>query len=113
VLYVTREALKHLDLKRASREKKLGLIVLSLMLSFLTGLTDMNNELGVRAAMESVQAQIAGTKCAVVGICHCNKKADLGAVERLLGSVAFANFVRQTGRRRAPIGSCTPSTTSV
>ena len=40
------------------------------------------------------QASIEGTPCALVGIAHSNKKADLAAIERILGAVAFTNFVR-------------------
>ena len=51
-----------------------------------------NSELKVRKALEIIQAAIDPTGCAVLGILHLNKKADLAAIERLLGSVAFANF---------------------
>jgi hypothetical protein len=94
ILYATPQGFTHMDLKRAIRDEKLGLIVLSPMLSFLAGLDDINGEMRVREALEKIQLAITGTTCAVVGICHCNKKPDLAAVERLLGSVAFVNFVR-------------------
>jgi hypothetical protein len=70
------------------------LIVLSPMVSFLTGLTDINGELGARDVLERLQACITGTGCGVLGLAHANKKSDLRAIERLLGSVAFTNFCR-------------------
>ena len=70
------------------------LIVLSPMISFLQ-LSDITLELGVREVLEkTTQASIEGTDCALVGIAHSNKKADLSAIERILGAVAFTNFVR-------------------
>ena len=60
-----------------------------------------NSELKVRKALEIIQAAIDPTGCAVLGILHLNKKADLAAIERLLGSVAFANFVRSVMMVRA------------
>jgi hypothetical protein len=50
-----------------------------------------------------LQATIEGTWCAALALCHTNKKGDLAAIERLLGSVAFTNFGRSvllTGRDR-------------
>lgn len=41
-----------------------------------------------------MKAAVDGSLCALIGIAHLNKKTDLDAIERLLGSVAFANFVR-------------------
>ncbi len=74
-------------------KNRVGLVVLSPMVSFLK-LDDLNSELDVRAVLERLQAEIEGTGCAVLGIAHLNKKPDLAAIERLLGSVAFSNFVR-------------------
>jgi hypothetical protein len=64
------------------------------MLSFLNGLSNHNDDVAVRAVLQVMQAAVEEHDCAVVGIAHLNKKPDLDAVERLLGSVAFANFVR-------------------
>jgi AAA domain len=75
-------------------ERSVKLIVLSPLISFLKGLVDINGELGVREVLQRLQASIAGTGCAAVGLVHTNKKSDLRAVERLLGTVAFTNFVR-------------------
>jgi AAA domain len=83
-----------LDLPRFVRERGTRLIVLSPLLSFMTELENMNDEMGVRGALGCLQDSIAGTDCALLGIVHPSKKADLAAVERLLGSVAFTNFVR-------------------
>jgi hypothetical protein len=82
-----------LDLRAYIIANQIKLIVLSPAVSFLK-LDDINSELDVRAVLEKLQAAIEGTGCAVLGICHLNKKSDLAAVERLLGSVAFSNFVR-------------------
>jgi putative DNA primase/helicase len=70
-----------------------ALIIQSPMVSFLQ-LGDITVELGVREVLERLQASIEGTDCALVGIAHSNKKADLAAIERILGAVAFTNFVR-------------------
>ena len=63
-------------------------------MSFLNGLKDVIGELGVRKTLEALQEAIEGTRCATIGICHLNKKTDLAAVDRMLGSVAFVNFSR-------------------
>lgn len=76
------------------RELKPALIVMSPLVSFLKGLADIRGELEVRAALEALQALLEQHKTALLGIGHLNKKPDLSGVERLLGSVAFANFVR-------------------
>jgi hypothetical protein len=83
------EGLKHFIRSRGTR-----LIILSPLVSFLAGLADINGELGVRDVLEKLQATIDSTGCAVVGLAHTSKKADLRAIERLLGSVAFTNFGR-------------------
>jgi putative DNA primase/helicase len=94
VLFADRAAFEALDLRGLIEARGIRLVVLSPMLSFLKGLSDKNDEQAVRDALEHLQASIDGTGCAVVGICHVNKKADLSAIERLLGAVAFTNFVR-------------------
>jgi AAA domain len=82
------------DVKAMIREEDLRLVVLSPMFSFLRGLPGINDELSARAVLGRLQDAIEGTACAVLGIGHTNKKPDLRAIERLLGAVAFANFVR-------------------
>ena len=82
------------DLRGFIKANGTRLIVMSPVVSFLSGLAEINAELGVREVLEQLQAAIEGTGCAVLGLAHTNKKADLRAVERLLGSVAFTNFVR-------------------
>src|SRR5918994_5532035 len=64
------------------------------MFSFLAGLAGINDELSARAVLEKLQDTIEGTDCAILGLGHTNKKPDLRAIERLLGTVAFTNFVR-------------------
>jgi AAA domain len=91
--FADRACFAGLDLRAYILANGIRLIVLSPCVSFLA-LTDINSELGVREVLEKLQAAIEGTGCAVLGICHLNKKADLAAIERLLGSVAFSNFVR-------------------
>jgi putative DNA primase/helicase len=92
--FATADDLAEMDLKAYIRANGARLIVLSPMLSFMNGLTNHNDDVAVRAVMCALQAAIEEAECAVVGIAHLNKKPDLDAVERLLGSVAFANFVR-------------------
>jgi putative DNA primase/helicase len=84
----------NLDIKALIKNHELRFIVLSPMVSFLRGLTGLNEELEVRGILEKLQADIEDTGCTIIGICHTNKKPDLRAIERLLGSVAFTNFVR-------------------
>jgi hypothetical protein len=83
-----------LDLAAMIRDEGLRLVVMSPMFSFLRGLSGINDELSVRAVLEQLQATIEGTDCAILGLGHTNKKPDLRAIERLLGTVAFTNFVR-------------------
>lgn len=70
------------------------LVVLSPLLSFLHDLQDKNDEMAVREALARLQGAIAGTQCSIVGITHTNKNGDLAAIERVLGAVAFTNYVR-------------------
>ena len=94
VIFATRASFAaEKDLRGFITREGIGLIVLSPMLSFLD-LKDINAELGVRDVLERVQANIDRTCCALLGIAHSNKKADLAAIERILGAVAFTNFVR-------------------
>jgi hypothetical protein len=44
--------------------------------------------------MEKLIDELDGTDCALIGICHTNKKADLAAIERVLGSVEYVNAAR-------------------
>jgi hypothetical protein len=81
------------DLRKFIEANEIKLIVQSPMVSFLQ-LSDLSSELSVRDVLERSQASIEGTPCALVGIAHSNKKADLAAIERILGAVAFTNFVR-------------------
>lgn len=81
------------DLREYVIRRRIKLIVLSPLNSFLD-IEDGNNGKLVRKGLEQLQACIDGTDCAIVGICHLNKKTDLDAVERLLGSVEYVNFVR-------------------
>jgi hypothetical protein len=76
------------------RKLQPALVVLSPLNSFLDGLADINKEQAVRAALEQLQDAIAETGSALLAIGHLNKKPDLVGIERLLGAVAFANFVR-------------------
>jgi putative DNA primase/helicase len=92
--FATADDLAEMNLKAYIRANGTRLIVLSPMLSFMNGLTNHNDDVAVRTVMQGLQAAIEQADCAVVGIAHLNKKPDLDAVERLLGSVAFANFVR-------------------
>ena len=81
------------DLRAFILTNDIKLIVMSPLVSFLK-LSDLSSELGVRDVLERLQTSIEGTPCALVGIAHSNKKADLAAIERILGAVAFTNFVR-------------------
>jgi hypothetical protein len=94
VTFVTPKGFAEMDRRKFIQERGTKLIVLSPFLSFLEGLQNMNAELEVRTVLQKLLADVAGTGCAILGVAHANKKADLAAIERLLGSVAFVNFVR-------------------
>lgn len=81
------------DLRSYVNARNVRMIVLSPLNSFLD-IEDSNNGKTVRKGLEELQSCIEGTQCALVGICHLNKKTDLDAIERLLGSVEYVNFVR-------------------
>jgi hypothetical protein len=82
------------QLKRGTlRLQGVKLIVLSPLFSFVQ-LRDINNELEVRSGLERLAIKIDDLQCAILAIMHPNKKIDLAAIERLLGSVAFGNYVR-------------------
>jgi hypothetical protein len=94
VNFVTKQQFASLDLRAYIEKHNIRLIILSPLVTYLKGLEDYNAGLSVRKALEKLQDGVTGTDCAIIGIGHTNKKADLTAVERLLGSVEFANFVR-------------------
>jgi AAA domain/RepB DNA-primase from phage plasmid len=94
VFFANPRELVVLNLAAFIKSRSIGLIVLSPLVSFLNGLKDVIGELAVRKTLEGLQEAIEDTRCAAIGICHLNKKTDLGAVERILGSVAFVNFSR-------------------
>jgi hypothetical protein len=82
------------DIGAFIREHKIKLIVLSPFISFLEGLEDANKQIDVRHALEHLDSIIQDTDCAIIGIMHRNKKKDVSAVERVMGSVEFANYAR-------------------
>ena len=79
--------------RKSLQSDGIGLLVLSPLLSFLS-VDNFNSETQVRKALRELSAKIDDLRCSVVGIMHPNKKVDLAAIERILGSVAFRNFVR-------------------
>jgi DNA repair protein RadA/Sms len=94
VTFITPQGFADLDRRKFIQERSTRLIVLSPFVSFLEGLQNMNHEMEVRSVLERLLAELNDTGCAIMGVAHTNKKADLAAIERLLGSVAFVNFVR-------------------
>jgi hypothetical protein len=94
ITFITPKAFAEIDRRKFIKQRSTKLIVLSPFLSYLEGLQNINAELEVRGALEKLLADIAGTGCALLGVAHANKKADLAAIERIIGSVAFTNFVR-------------------
>jgi len=62
----------------------------------LREVTNYNDEREVRIYLETLQEAIEEHDCAVLGLGHLNKKGggDLTALERVMGTVAFVNFVR-------------------
>jgi Bifunctional DNA primase/polymerase, N-terminal/AAA domain len=94
VTFFNEEEFAALDVRRFVEEHDARAVILSPIMSFLPKLKSHIDELAVRAELKKLRAAISGTACALIGIAHLNKKTDLDAIERLLGSVAFANFVR-------------------
>jgi hypothetical protein len=94
VTFITPKGFAEINRRKFIKQRGTRLIVLSPFLSFLVGLQNMNAELEVRVILERLLGDIAGTGCAILGVAHANKKADLAAIERIMGSVAFVNFVR-------------------
>jgi AAA domain len=79
-------------------EHGIRLVVLSPLTSSLC-LRDSAKDEDVRRALEPLQEAIEAVSCALIGIMHLNKKPDLDAVERMLGSVAFGKL-----RALGPVG---------
>src|SRR5262249_5375397 len=91
---IERDAQKFFALRRSAlRRAGVKLIVLSPLFSFLQ-LRQINDELEGRKGLEQLADKIDDLQCALLAIMHPNKKIDLAAIERLLGSVAFGNVVR-------------------
>ncbi len=83
-----------LQLRSFIAENDVRLVIMSPAVSFLENLHDINAELGVRAALQLVQDAIEDTNTAVLMINHINKKTEVEGIDRVLGSVAWTNFVR-------------------
>jgi AAA domain len=94
VTFFNEEEFAVLDLRTFISRHDCRAVILSPIMSFLPRLKSHIDELAVRAALKGLRAAVEGTSCALIGIAHLNKKTDLDAIERLLGSVAFANYVR-------------------
>jgi DNA repair protein RadA/Sms len=94
ITFITPQGFATLQRRAFIKKRGTKLIVLSPFLSFLEGLQNMNSELEVRIILERLLEDVKDTGCAILGVAHANKKADLAAIERILGSVAFVNFVR-------------------
>jgi Bifunctional DNA primase/polymerase, N-terminal/AAA domain len=94
VTFFNEEEFAALDVRRFVEGHDARAVILSPIMSFLPKLKSHIDELAVRAELKKLRAAVDGTVCALIGIAHLNKKTDLDAIERLLGSVAFANFVR-------------------
>jgi RecA-family ATPase len=82
-------------LRRFITTHDVKLIVLSPLNSYLgTELTNGNDAVIVRKALERLNEAIEGTACSVIGICHINKKDDASAIMRVIGSNEYVNVVR-------------------
>ena len=88
------EEFRKLDLKRFIEKHNTRMIVLNTLVSFLPGLKNPNDQVEVRKALGRLRDIIEDTSCATIGIVHLNKKTDLDALQRILGSIAFPNFSR-------------------
>src|SRR5262245_31764243 len=91
-IFTNRDDFQQLNRRTIIRDN-IGLVVLSPFLSFVS-IKNFYNELEVRAGLGELKELYDELGCSFCGIMHPNKKADLAAIERILGSVAFTNFVR-------------------
>jgi hypothetical protein len=69
---------------------------MSPLISFLKEAGDYNQEKQIRPELEKLQEVIEPLGCALLGLGHLNKRSggDQTAIERVMGTVAFVNFVR-------------------
>jgi hypothetical protein len=82
------------NLRKTITENDVRLVVLSPLVSFLSGLEDANSELAVRAALQKILADVTDLPCSVLGIMHPNKQVSAATLQRIMGSTAFTAFVR-------------------
>ena len=94
VLLFNRDEFLQLDLRSFIQENSVKLVVLSPLNPLLQKIKNTNDEMAVRNALIRLHDAVQDTDCAIAAIMHLNKKTDLDAVERLLGSGAYANFSR-------------------
>jgi AAA domain len=85
------------NLARLTREKiideNIGLIVVSPLLGYLD-VRNINDIKEMYTAIEKLVDKVRDLPCTIIGLMHPNKKVDLPAVERILGSVGMPAFVR-------------------
>jgi hypothetical protein len=94
VRFFTPAEFTRIDVKAVIDHDQARMLILSPIMAFMPRLKSTIDELAVRTELQKLHDAIADTECALIGVAHLNKKTDLDAIERLLGSVAFANFVR-------------------
>lgn len=71
----------------------LDMLIVSPLIHILDG-GDTNSDRDARAMIRPWQDAAERSGTSIIGICHYNKKNDLAAVQRVLGSVGLVNSVR-------------------
>lgn len=72
----------------------LDLLIVSPLITLMGKDQQMNAEQDVRTFLELWQSSLSEKKVTVVATAHLSKKNDVSVVQRIMGSSAFANFVR-------------------
>jgi len=85
------------DLSSLTRERveneNIGIVVLSPLLGYLD-VENIGDIKQVYRGLEKLNEKVKDLPCTIIGLMHPNKKTDLPAVERILGSVGFPAYLR-------------------
>lgn len=83
-----------IDLQKASDQFEL--IVLSALKDTMPTVEKRREgEIEIRAALASIAGVAQMNNCAIIGICHTNKKTELSGLDKLSGSGAYVQYARQ------------------
>ncbi len=74
----------------------LSLLIVSPLVEILADGKDAGSDRDVRSSIKPWQSKAKEIGCTVIAIVHYNKRNDLAAVQRILGSVGLPNALRST-----------------